>query len=162
MYVLSSWLWFIYLMLGSHCRAICYERHDWPFVADRRNFLNRPKFYYDQHDCHDWQRATDCYRSWEIASTSQQSLVLVLSKVDPDHDLEARLDAICRTLLGSDAMITDLAINRIDRRKFLNRPKLLYDQQDCQDWPQDLIRSDRITMITARLRPRFQSWRESW
>ena len=40
-------------------------------------------------------------------STSQQSLVLVLSKVDPDHhDLEARLDAICRTLLGSDAMIT--------------------------------------------------------
>ena len=30
--------------------------------------------------------------------------MLVLSKVDPDHhDLEARLDAICRTLLGSDA-----------------------------------------------------------
>ena len=22
-------------MLGSHCRAIRYERHDWPFVADR-------------------------------------------------------------------------------------------------------------------------------
>ena len=57
-----------FVMLGSHCRAICYERHDWPFVADRRNFLNRPKFYYDQHDCHDWQRATDCYRSWEIAA----------------------------------------------------------------------------------------------
>ena len=34
------------VMLGSHCRAICYERHDWPFVADRRIFLNRPKFYY--------------------------------------------------------------------------------------------------------------------
>ena len=23
------------LMLGSHCRAIRYERHVWPFVADR-------------------------------------------------------------------------------------------------------------------------------
>ena len=57
-----------YFMIGSHCRAICYERHDWPFVADRRNFLNGPKKIYDQHDCHDWQRATDCYRSWEIAS----------------------------------------------------------------------------------------------
>ena len=22
-------------MLHSHCRAICYDRHDWPFVADR-------------------------------------------------------------------------------------------------------------------------------
>ena len=22
-------------MLSSHCRAIRYERHDWPFVADR-------------------------------------------------------------------------------------------------------------------------------
>ena len=31
---------------------------------------------------------------------SQQSLVFVLSKMDPDHhDLEARLDAICRALL---------------------------------------------------------------
>ena len=63
--VLIGWR---YLMLGSHCRAICCKRHDWPIVADRRNFLNRPKFYYDQHDCHDWQRATDCYRSWEIAA----------------------------------------------------------------------------------------------
>ena len=44
---------FLPLMLGSHCRAICYKRPDWPFVADRRNVLNRPKFYYDQHDCHD-------------------------------------------------------------------------------------------------------------
>ena len=50
----------VYFMLGSHCRVICYERHDWPFVADRRKLLNRPKFYYDQHDCHDWQSATDC------------------------------------------------------------------------------------------------------
>ena len=40
-------------------------------------------------------------------SASKQSVVLVLSKVDPDHhDLEARLDAICRALLRSDAMIT--------------------------------------------------------
>ena len=35
------------LMLGSHCCAICYERHGWPFVADRRKILNRPKCYYD-------------------------------------------------------------------------------------------------------------------
>ena len=56
-------------------------------------------------------------------------MVLVLSKVDPyHHDVEARLDAICRTLLGSDAII-----NRIDRRQFLNRPKLFYDQQDYHD-----------------------------
>ena len=55
-------------------------------------------------------RLTEGHRLLQIVgdcSTSQQSLVLVLSKVDPDHhDLEARLDAICRTLLGSDAMIT--------------------------------------------------------
>ena len=26
-------------MLGSHCRAIRYEHHDWPFVADRGIFV---------------------------------------------------------------------------------------------------------------------------
>ena len=26
-------------MLGSHCRAIRYERHDWPIVADRGTFV---------------------------------------------------------------------------------------------------------------------------
>ena len=27
------------IMLGSHCRAIRYECHDWPFVADRETSL---------------------------------------------------------------------------------------------------------------------------
>lgn len=27
------------LMLGSHCRAICYEHFDWKIVADRGTFL---------------------------------------------------------------------------------------------------------------------------
>ena len=26
-------------MLGSHCRAIRYKHHDWPFVADRGIFV---------------------------------------------------------------------------------------------------------------------------
>ena len=34
----------IFLMLGSHCRAICYERHDWPFVADRNFFFTVQNF----------------------------------------------------------------------------------------------------------------------
>ena len=31
-------------MLGSHCRAICYKRPDWPFVADHRIFWTVQNF----------------------------------------------------------------------------------------------------------------------
>jgi hypothetical protein len=190
-------------MLGSHCRAIRYERHDLPFVADRGTSLKCPVWIrYDASPyvlvrfgalgcdmvtigqfqvtrsvtiwcpvqirsytiwnelaradtsgylpirssrtdafCCDrirfWPRWVSrvmtiratigprriyiqpdwlCtslfhWRSWQIVanhSTSQHSVVFVLSKNDPDrHDLEARLDAMCRALLRSNTVWCD-------------------------------------------------------
>lgn len=73
-------------------------------------------------------------KSWQIVgdrNTSQQNLVFFLSKIDPDHhDLQARLDAICRALLRCNTIWyddPDVTIDRVDRRKILNRSKTFYD-----------------------------------
>ena len=53
---------------------------------------------------------TERNKSWQIVgdrNRSQQNVVFVLSKIDPDHhDLEARLDAICYDAIRSDTMIS--------------------------------------------------------
>ena len=52
---------------------------------------------------------TERNKSWQIVgdrNTSQQNVVFVLSKIDPDHhDQEARLDVICYDAIRSDTMI---------------------------------------------------------
>ena len=77
---------------------------------------------------------TERNKSWQIMgdrNTSQQNVVFVLSKIDPDHhDLEARLDSICHALLRCNTIWyddPDLTIDRVDRRTILNRSKSFYD-----------------------------------
>ena len=114
-----------------------------PFVADRRNFLNRPNFTaistiatIDRGP----QIVTDRERLQHIPTEpgfghwSQSPRFISTIRCDLSHFVRIWCD--------------DHDWQVIVRRKFLNRPKLFYDQQDCHDWPQDLIRS--FIMITPR------------
>ena len=98
-------------MLGSHCRAIYYARHDWPLAADRGTVtfgaaLPFPFLPLVPLGCI-LSKAPDRYGSWEIAVHPIELYVFVLSKVDPgNHYFKVKLDAICRALIRSDAMIT--------------------------------------------------------
>ena len=93
-------------------------------VSDRESFVSGLEQWYP----------TERNKAWHIVgdrNTSQQNVVFVLSKIDPDHhDLEARLDAMCHALLRYNTIWyddPDLTIDRVDRRKIWNRSKSFYD-----------------------------------
>ena len=85
------------------------------------------------------QSVTDRGRSQHISTERGVCLVQGWSRL-PRFGSTIRCDLSRFVTIQYDLMRwSRLKINRVDRRKCLNRPKNVYDQHDYHDWPQDLI-----------------------
>lgn len=94
------------------------------------------------------------YRNW-----TQSSIGLFYFRLIQKIIL-ARFNATFCALLRCNAIwYNDHKFNRVDRRTFFDSENILYNQQNYHDKTQDLV---RIDTITPRLKPEFQSHRESW
>ena len=92
---------------------------------------------------------TDCGRSQHISTERGFCLVQDLSR-SPQFGSTMRCAVWSFTTMQYNLMRwLRLKISHVDSRKFLDRPKILYDQHCCHNWPQDLIRSDTSATIST-------------
>lgn len=96
---------------------------------------------------------------WHIATERRAALCLFYFRLIQKIIL-ARFNATFCALLRCNAIwYNDHKFSRVDRRTFFDSENILYNQQNYHDKTQDLV---RIDTITPRLKPEFQSHRESW
>ncbi len=117
-------------MLGSHCRAIRYERHDWPFVADRGTSLK----------CQVWMRR------W---CESIRSDTICCAWMRYGHDWSISGDTICHDLVSRSNTITYVPIGLSRSSPRLGLDLTRSSRSGSPIWD-DLVRADTFGYVPIR------------
>ena len=120
-------------MLGSHCRAIRYERHDWPFVADRGIFVS-------------FSEMSRLDTSW---CESIRSGTIWCAWMRYSHDWSISGDTICHDLVSRSDTIryVPIGLSRLSPRL---GPDLTRSSRSGSPIWDDLVRADTFGYVPIR------------